>query len=163
MKLSTGSLVADPAIAEVHSVDNDHPADSRAAKMADSVYRRITTIIGVHPNRSELTAIVNTLGWVPLGRSEKRVKGLLIQKLETARDKILPMLETAQGTKALEDAYLSVVGRKPPDASSALGEWVPPALPPEATVEFYLNRPNNGNKSERMGFGGWRGVGTRTD
>jgi hypothetical protein len=107
----------------------------------DSVYKRITSIIGVEPNRSELTALVNALSLIPLGRSEKRVKALLIQRLEEARDTILPFLQTRQGMGSLERAYLDIVHHRPSDASAADPESVRVPLPPEATVEFYLNKP----------------------
>lgn len=85
-------------------------------------------MIGVHPNRSELTAIVSAMKWIPLGRSEKRVKALQIQKLEAARDRILPFLETTQGMKALESVYLGIANpRRAVENPSPRPE--PPARP----------------------------------
>jgi hypothetical protein len=144
--------MADPSIGESHGPNHDPSTNPGALKAYDSVYRRMTTILGVDPNRSELTAIVNTLGWVPLGRSEKRVKGLLIQKLETARDKIHPILDTAQGVKDLECAYFSVIRRKRMEAPTATQHGSPPPLPPEATVEFYLNRPTSEQRATTSYF-----------
>jgi hypothetical protein len=111
----------------------------------DSVYRRITAILGVDLNRSELVALVKTLSLVPLGRSEKRVKALLIRRLEEARTTILPLLQTQQGIESLERAYLDIVAANSP--KEARTEPIP--LPPEATVEFYLNKPHKtGRPSE---------------
>jgi hypothetical protein len=158
MELSTPSHVTEPVLAKGqgrHSRNHDSTSDSSSPKSNDSVYRRITAIIGVHPNRSELTAIVNALGWVPLGRSEKRVKALLIQKLEGARDEILPILETTQGMQDLERAYLTVIARKKGDAGQMEDGGAISGLPPEATVKYYLNRPQseswwggNGNQTK---------------
>jgi hypothetical protein len=136
MELSKRSSVTDSLLTE----DKSHH-DVNSHKPNDSVYRRITTIIGGHPNRSELTAIVNILGWIPLGRSEKRVKALLIQKLEGAREKILPVLETTQGMRDLETAYLTVIERKRREVRGMEGNWMKQRLLPDATVEYHLNRP----------------------
>jgi hypothetical protein len=99
-------------------------------------------VIGAHPNRSDLVAVVAQLGWVPLGRSEKRVKQLLIQRLEEMKDQLLPLLDSPQGRRALENAYLSVLNRRSVSVEKEQSsEPVTPFhLPPEATVEFYLNR-----------------------
>jgi hypothetical protein len=102
------------------------------------VYNRIVSVIGVHPNRVELIAIVQGLGWGPLSRSEKRVKAALIQKLESMRDLLLPYLETSQGRRALEASFVSFHREKQP---RPLETPSPPerALPPEATIAYYLN------------------------
>jgi hypothetical protein len=108
----------------------------------DSVYRRITSIIGGDLNRSELTALVHALSLVPLGRSEKRVKSLLIQRLEEARDAILPFLQTQQGIASLERTYMAIADRNRKELPLAEANERPIPLPPEATVEFYLNKPS---------------------
>jgi hypothetical protein len=95
-------------------------------------------VIGAHPNRSELTAIVTAMKWIPLGRSDKRVKALQIQKLEGARDRILPFLETAHGMKALENTYLAIVNRRRGIENPR--SPLPHELPREATVAYYLNQ-----------------------
>jgi hypothetical protein len=115
---------------------------SSNVRSTDSVYRRIASLIGATPNRSDLIAIVAQLGWVSLGRNEKRIKQLLIQKLESKKDQIIPLLESPQGVRALENAYAAVLNRK--RAQTETGSRVLSgerhfSLPPEATVEFYLN------------------------
>jgi hypothetical protein len=109
----------------------------------DSVYERIKNIIGVYPNRPELIAIVKSLDLVPLTRNEKRVKILLIQKLEDEKARILPFLETPQGIGALERAYLKILTGMDFSEKQAVKEEKQTSidLPPEATVSFYLNRP----------------------
>jgi hypothetical protein len=87
------------------------------------------------------------------------VKALLIQKLEDARDKILPILDTTQGMQSLEHAYFTVIGRRRMPAEDLL----PTPLPPQATVEFYLNRPNDHAMRNRLRFGGFRGIEARED
>jgi hypothetical protein len=74
-----------------------------------AVLRRIIAIIGVHPSRTDLIYIWNTLHWGPLGRTEKRVKGALLQKIESLHDRILPTLETRDGLQKLQDAYVSIL------------------------------------------------------
>jgi hypothetical protein len=149
MELGAGSPVAKPALntapqarrrrTHTHGLSAS-PQFGGQARTRDSVYRRITAIIGVHLTRSELAAIVSGLGWVPVGRNEKRVKPLLIQRLEAARDKILPALDTAQGVRELERAYVALLERKRIHREPGVGDVAPSVLPPEATVDFYLNQ-----------------------
>jgi hypothetical protein len=123
------------------------PHSRRSTSHGDSVYRKITSLLGVHPNRSELIAIVTQLEWIPLGRSEKRVKALLIRKLENAKDKILPWLESPQGLRSLKETYMAIMSSKRLQEiqdAQGIGSPVvaaqPWTLPREARVEFYLNR-----------------------
>jgi hypothetical protein len=97
------------------------------------------SIIGVAPNRSELIAFAELLGCGSLTRAEKRVKSALIAKLESYRIPIHSFLETRQGKKALEDAYIALLHRDRPSACANSLSMVPRPLPPEATAEFYLN------------------------
>jgi hypothetical protein len=103
------------------------------------VYNRIVSVIGVHPNRVELIAIVQGLGWGPLSRSEKRVKAALIHKLESMRDLLLPYLETSQGRHALEACFVSFHRDKQSRHVEAPSPPPERALPPEATIAYYLN------------------------
>jgi hypothetical protein len=103
------------------------------------------SLLGAQPNRSELIELVSWFGWVPLGRNEKRVKANLIRKLETAKHSILPFLDSRHGAWALEKVCNDIIARR---RRITREECPPPAplphiarLPPEATVEFYLNRP----------------------
>lgn len=100
------------------------------------VHSRIVAVIGVHPSRSELIAIAQSLGWGPLSRGEKRSKALLVQRLESMRNVLLPFLDTPEGRRALETSFRSIRRDKQMAAS-------PPTLqspiPPEATVAYYLN------------------------
>jgi hypothetical protein len=105
-----------------------------------SVYGRIAAIIGVHLTRSDLIAVVHSLGLVPLGRDERRIKAMLIQKLEDARDTLLPLLDTPHAIASLKRAYGTLSLRNGRTASTR-HERAREELPPEATVEFYLNRP----------------------
>jgi hypothetical protein len=106
----------------------------------NSVYRRIESILGVHLNRSELISLVSSLKLIPLTREEKRVKSLLIAKLEDQRDTLLPLLETRLVIASLEKAYASMARRT--ECSRALRAVNEVRrLPLHATVEFYLNRP----------------------
>jgi hypothetical protein len=101
--------------------------------------------LGAYPNRSELIELVSWFGWVPLGRNEKRVKANLIRKLETAKHSIFPFLESRHGAWAIEKAYNDIVARRRKARCDACQPPAPQThitrLPPEATVEFYLNRP----------------------
>jgi hypothetical protein len=104
-----------------------------------SVYKKIMSVIGVAPNRSELISFAEVLGCGPLTRAEKRVKSALIAKLESHRIAIHSFLETRQGKKALEDAYIALLHRARPSILQQEPSIAPRPLPPEATAEFYLN------------------------
>jgi hypothetical protein len=88
--------------------DTLHPPAPRPAPVA-SVLRRVISIIGVHPSRTDLIAICTALDWGPLNRSEKRVKASLVQHLESMRSTILPFLETAEGAERLRKAYIHIL------------------------------------------------------
>jgi hypothetical protein len=109
------------------------------------VYQRIVSLLGAHPNRAELIELVSWFGWVPLGRNEKRVKANLIRKLEAAKHSVLPFLDSRHGAWAVEKVYNDIVTRRRSARDDDYSPSVPPThiprLPPEATVEFYLNRP----------------------
>jgi hypothetical protein len=124
------------------SIKRQYQSDSKPHPN-DSVYQRITAIIGVYPNQTELIAIVRALDLIPLTRSEKRVKALLIQKIEDERSRILPFLETPQGIGALQRAYLKILTGTDFSQNQNAKEQRKTStdLPPEATVSFYLNRP----------------------
>jgi hypothetical protein len=92
-------------------------------------------ILGAHLSRAELIAIVGVLGWVPLGRNEKRVKAFLIRRLESLRSELLPLLDTPAGVATLRNAYQVVVSKR-----TAKDNQPNTPLPPEARVEFYLNK-----------------------
>jgi hypothetical protein len=114
-----------------------------------SIYDRIASIVGDHLNRSELIKVVSLMEWIPLGRNEKRIKALLIQRLESARDRILPFLEDQNGIMALRGAYMSVRTKK------TVEEEEPPpdlTLPPEATIEFYINKHYEQRALQRSGL-----------
>jgi hypothetical protein len=100
------------------------------------VYNRISAIIGAHPNRSELVSLVTVFGWVHLSRDEKRVKARLILRLEEFRDQLLPFLETQIGIDALQTAYQPLLEKRARSFRRRAGR----ELPPEAKIEFYLNK-----------------------
>jgi hypothetical protein len=103
------------------------------------VHSRIVSVIGVHPSRSELIGIAQSLGWGPLSRGEKRSKTLLVQRLESMRDVLLPFLSTTEGRRALHTSFVSI--RRDKVATPALASPTPQrAVPPEATLAYYLNR-----------------------
>jgi hypothetical protein len=120
------------------------PHIRRSTSHGNSVYCKITSLLGVHPNRSELIAIVTQLAWIPLGRSEKRVKALLIRKLEKSKDKILPWLNSPQGLRSLKETYVSIMNNKRLQEIQETQGIGSPArtrtLPVEARMEFYLNQ-----------------------
>jgi hypothetical protein len=92
-------------------------------------------IIGAHPSRAELIAMVGLLGWIPLGRNEKRVKAVLIRRLENLRSELLPLLDTPTGMATVRAAYQAVLNQRTPNNARSNE-----SLPPEATVKYYLNR-----------------------
>lgn len=101
------------------------------------VLRRIISIIGVYPSRTDLIYFWNTLRWGPLGRTEKRVEAALLQKLESLHHQVLPTLETPDGRQKLQDAYVSILKSQRDHVA------IPsvPAFndPPQTSTEFHLN------------------------
>jgi hypothetical protein len=93
------------------SDDSNDPPTSAPPRQptVGAVLRRIVSIIGVYPSRTYLIYFWNALHWGPLGRTEKRVKSALLQKLESLHDRILPTLETPDGREKLQDAYVSIL------------------------------------------------------
>jgi hypothetical protein len=115
------------------------------------VLRRIYSIIGVYPSRSDLIEICSTFGWGPLTRTEKRVKRTLLMRLESLDAQILPFLNSPEGIDALEKAYIGMLKQeqkiRPSVPAPAVAPAIPvaPALPvapipPYASVSFYLNQ-----------------------
>jgi hypothetical protein len=98
----------------------------------------MTAILGTDPRRAELIAIVGLLGWIPLGRNEKRVKAFLIRRLESLRSELIPLLDTPIGVNTLLAAYQAVRNKRTPNETEGN-----PVLPPEARIEFYLNKHEN--------------------
>jgi hypothetical protein len=58
----------------------------RSRVQREIVLRKLENIIGIKPTRSELIEFVQHFSWVGIGRNEKRVKALLIEKLDTQRE-----------------------------------------------------------------------------
>jgi hypothetical protein len=71
-----------------------------------------------------------------LSRNEKRVKTLLIHRLEQFRDQLLPFLETQMGINALQAAYQPLLEKR----AQGFRRTADLELPPEARIEFYLNK-----------------------
>jgi hypothetical protein len=128
--------------AGVHMNPSSIPSPVPVREDFGTVLRKIISLIGVHPSRNELIEITNILGWGPLTRAEKRVKNALIQRLETMRDTIIPFLDSRDGIKALQDAYLTIIKRQQeePHGGVAASQGT---LPPEASIHFYLNHGNS--------------------
>jgi hypothetical protein len=111
------------------------------------VANKLKGIFGHLPSREHLKHIARSMGWGPLSRAEKRVKALLLPRLESLATVILPELETQDGLDRVRAAYASAMRAAPALASrdaaaSPPGSpaFVPPPLPLEATISFYLNR-----------------------
>jgi hypothetical protein len=115
------------------------------------VEQRLQAILGVSPTRSDLVRIAERLGWGPLSREEKRVKTHLLARLESRAAAILTFLETREGIRALETAYVHQIKGKDqvrPSHHSQRNEaklisrkrsdWITD-LPPETTISFYIN------------------------
>jgi hypothetical protein len=116
----------------------ERPTSAHAKKPTGGVVlRRIISIIGVYPSRTDLIYLWNTLHWGPLGRTEKRVKAALLRKLESLHDQILPALETPDGLHKLQDAYVSILRRQ----RDRIGIPSVPAFngPPQTSAEFLLD------------------------
>jgi hypothetical protein len=119
-------------------MSGDNPDPPRQGFTAGRVLRRIYSIIGVYPSRSDLIEICSAFGWGPLTRREKRVKGILLARLESLNEQILPFLNSREGIEALEKSYIGIINREQ--------KVRPPAMPVEplpayASVSFYLNQP----------------------
>jgi hypothetical protein len=109
------------------------------------VAKRIESILGILPNRSDLLKIANQMGWGPQTREEKRIKAHHLAKLEKMADLILPRLETPAGIHELQAAYASLLDQR--RANLPFVEFplrnltsVEQELPPETTIQFYLNK-----------------------
>jgi hypothetical protein len=74
-----------------------------------SVCQVITSILGAEPNRTDLIHIVNMLNWGPLLREEKRVKQALCDMLERKKAVLIPFLETQEGRRTLQSAYVAIL------------------------------------------------------
>jgi hypothetical protein len=103
----------------------------RSNRRAGPVLRRIAEIIGVRPSRRDLVGIAEHLRWGTLERLQKRVRAALVARIESMADTILPFLETHDGVKALQTAFVQIIR-----AEQSAAPW---ARPPETSVEFYLN------------------------
>jgi hypothetical protein len=123
------------------------PPRSRAQR--EIVLRKLENIIGLKPTRSELIEIVQHFLWVGVGRNEKRVKALLIEKLDAQREQILPFLESDYGREAVRKLYVKMLTKKqfqgsvtPTLIALPNTPWsprIPEVMRPEITVGFYLN------------------------
>jgi hypothetical protein len=78
----------------------------RGPNVVPSVEELIQTILGVSPTRSELVYIFRGLGLGELTREEKRVRGKLVDRMESRKDAILPYLATAEGMRQLTRLYI---------------------------------------------------------
>jgi hypothetical protein len=105
------------------------------------VLRRIISIIGVYPSRTDLIHFWNALRWGPLGRAEKRVKRALLQKLESLQDRILPTLDTPDGIRKLQDAYVSILRGQRAAPRDRIDITSVPAFngPPQTSAGFHLS------------------------
>jgi hypothetical protein len=100
--------------------------------------RRIQSIIGVAPTRSELVAIYESLRWGRASREEKRVRATLVTRIESMAGKILGFLETEEGVRALTVAYLRARDGHQREATAASAKQS--RFPrPELGIAFYLN------------------------
>jgi hypothetical protein len=113
------------------------------------VLRKLENIIGIKPTRSELIEFTQHFSWVGIGRNEKRVKALLIEKLDTQREQILPFLDSDYGREEVQKLYVKMLSRKqfqgsvtPTLIALPNVSWsprMPAVMRPEITVGFYLN------------------------
>jgi hypothetical protein len=90
-----------------------------------------------------LIDLVHTLHWVSLNRNQKRVKSLLIEKLESAREQICPVLDTDQGRRAVISAWALVSQKKIYVHPSGGSDTTSFRLPAETTIGFYLSHPRD--------------------
>jgi hypothetical protein len=121
----------------------------RPRMQREIVLRKLENIIGVKPTRSELIEFARHFSWVEIGRNEKRVKALLIEKLDTHREQILPFLDSDYGREAVRKLYVKMLSRKqfqgyvtPTLIAFPKVPWspqMPEVMRPEITVGFYLN------------------------
>jgi hypothetical protein len=88
------------------------PQVSRTRPRFQTICGKIESILGTKPTRSELINFTNYFEWAQVGRNERRVKASLISKLEAQRDRILPFLESHEGSQAIKDLYVRMLSMK---------------------------------------------------
>jgi hypothetical protein len=117
----------------------DDPANTAPKEVPRSrVLDRLVSILGAEPTRQQLIAIVQTMGWGALSRTEKRVKQTLLARLDGMANQIFDVLSTEKGLRDLQTAFIQSM--RPQTAAPPRPAPMPVAVPmPETTVDFYLN------------------------